>query len=84
LPSLTEIVMPLLVPAAVGVPASLPVDVLKVAHEGLLAILNVSASPFGSFAVGVNAYAGHVTNAGVAEAHRLPFTELGDLVDGLT
>jgi len=37
-----------------------------------------------ALAVGVNAYAGHVTNAGVAEAHRLPFTELGELVDGLT
>lgn len=57
LPSLTRIVMPLLVPAAVGVPASLPVEVLNDAHEGLFAMLKVSASPFASLAVGVNAYA---------------------------
>ena len=31
---------------------------------------------------GVNVYAGHVTNAGVADAHGLPFTPLGTLVDG--
>ena len=57
LPSLTPIVIPLLVPAALGVPDNFPVDVLNVAHEGLFEMLNVSASPFASFAVGVNAYA---------------------------
>lgn len=34
-------------------------------------------------ALGVNVYGGRVTNAGVAEAHGLSFTELGSLVDGL-
>jgi alanine dehydrogenase len=33
-----------------------------------------------ALALGVNVYAGHVTNAGVAEAHGLPFTQLGELV----
>jgi len=55
LPSLTEITMLLFVPVALGVPESLPVDVLKVAHDGLFAMLKVSVSPFASLAVGVNA-----------------------------
>ena len=45
------------VPAVVGVPETLPVDVLNVAHDGLLRIERVSALPSGSFAVGLNAYA---------------------------
>jgi alanine dehydrogenase len=36
-----------------------------------------------ALALGVNAYAGALTNAGVAEAHGLPFTELGAVVGGL-
>ena len=36
-----------------------------------------------ALALGVNAYAGAVTNAGVAEAHGLPMTPLFDLIDGL-
>ena len=35
-----------------------------------------------ALALGVNAYRGHVTNAGVAEAHGLQHTDLGSLVDG--
>jgi hypothetical protein len=35
-----------------GVPERRPVDVLNVAHEGLLVMLKVSGSPFASFAVG--------------------------------
>jgi len=36
-----------------------------------------------ALALGVNAYRGHVTNLGVAEAHGMAYTELGSLVDGL-
>jgi alanine dehydrogenase len=36
-----------------------------------------------SLRLGVNVYAGHVTNAGVAEAHGLPMVPLASLVDGL-
>ncbi len=36
-----------------------------------------------ALALGVNVYGGRVTNAAVAEAHGLSFTELGSLVDGL-
>jgi alanine dehydrogenase len=36
-----------------------------------------------ALALGVNVYEGAVTNEGVAEAHGLPFTPLGRLVDGL-
>jgi len=54
-PSLTLIAIPANVPAAVGVPDSCPVVVLKVAQAGLLATLNVSVVPVsGSLAVGVN------------------------------
>ncbi|HEX7464249.1 MAG TPA: alanine dehydrogenase [Actinomycetota bacterium] len=35
-----------------------------------------------SLALGVNVYAGRVTNGGVAQAHGLTFTPLSDLVDG--
>ena len=56
LPSLTLITMPLVTPfwAAVGVPLSLPVAASKVAHAGLLVMLNVSLSLSASAAVGVN------------------------------
>ncbi len=41
-----------------GVPVRAPVVVLNVAHDGLLAILNVSVVPgFGSLAAGTNEYA---------------------------
>jgi alanine dehydrogenase len=36
-----------------------------------------------ALASGVNVYGGHVTNAGVADAHGLSSTPLGSLVDGL-
>jgi hypothetical protein len=54
-PSLTEIVMLANVPTLddVGVPDSLPVEVLKEAQDGILAIENVSAAPRGLDAAGV-------------------------------
>jgi hypothetical protein len=39
---------------APGVPCSLPVAVLNVAHVGRFAIVNVNALPSASVAVGVN------------------------------
>ncbi len=36
-----------------------------------------------ALALGVNTYGGHITNAGVAGAHGLPFVPLGELVSGL-
>ena len=56
LPSLTLMMMFEYVPvcALLGVPDSLPVVVLNVAHAGLFVTLNASVSPFASFAVGVN------------------------------
>src|SRR4029079_13320474 len=58
LPSLTLMMMFEYVPvcALLGVPDSLPVVALKVAHAGFLLMLNVSVSLFASFAVGVNEY----------------------------
>jgi hypothetical protein len=58
-PSLTEIMMLEVVPtfASAGVPLSLPVEVLNVAHEGPLLIENVKAAPVPPAALGVNAYA---------------------------
>src|SRR5262245_1250837 len=53
-PSEAMIMMDANVPVAVGVPESLPVEVLKVAHDGLLRIEKISALPSGSFAVGWN------------------------------
>lgn len=55
---LTLIVMPLVVPmsAAAGVPSSPPVELLKVAHPGRLAMLNVKVPPLTSLALGVNEY----------------------------
>ena len=59
LPSDTEITMFEVLPtlAAAGVPLRRPVDVLKLAHDGLLVIENVRVCPSGSEAVGVNEYA---------------------------
>ena len=56
-PSLTVIAMFEYVPtlAAVGVPLSRPVNVLKVAHAGRLTMLKRSGSPSASLAVGWNA-----------------------------
>ena len=58
-PSETEILMPLYTPtsASVGVPLSLPVDVLKLAQPGFPVIENVSVSLSESSAVGVKLYA---------------------------
>jgi hypothetical protein len=58
-PSLTRITMFEYVPTceAVGVPLKRPFDVLKVAQDGRFEMLNVSRSPLGSLAVGVNEYA---------------------------
>ncbi len=58
LPSLTLIVTPEKAPTspAAGVPDSLPVDVLKVAHAGLFAMVKVKASPSASVVTGENAY----------------------------
>lgn len=36
-----------------------------------------------ALALGVNAYRGHVTNLGVAEAHGMGYADVGTLVDGL-
>jgi hypothetical protein len=55
-PSDTAIVMAEKVPADVGMPLSRPLVVLKVAQAGLLVMLNVSACPSGSDAVGVKLY----------------------------
>ena len=52
LPSLTVMTMLACVAAVVGVPLSAPVDVLKLAHVGLLLMLKVSVSPSASFADG--------------------------------
>ena len=54
LPSLAKIVMPAEVPTSVapGVPLSRPVVGVKMAQLGLDWIVNVSASPSGSLAVG--------------------------------
>jgi len=59
LPSLTLMTMLLVVPmfAAAGVPVSLPVDVLKVAQDGLFVMLNVRGSLLASAAVGWKEYA---------------------------
>jgi hypothetical protein len=58
-PSLTLITIPASVPtsAAVGVPLSCPLAILKLAHEGRLLMENVRPLPAGSLAVGENEYA---------------------------
>ena len=55
-PSLTLITIPDVVPTspAPGVPLSCPVEMLKLAHEGMLVMENVRPLPAGSLAVGVN------------------------------
>lgn len=59
LPSLTLITIPEVLPtsAAVGVPLSCPVAVLKLAQGGWLVIENVKVLPDGSVVVGVKEYA---------------------------
>lgn len=57
LPSLTLMMMLLWVPVAVGVPASVPVEVEKVAQLGLFWILKPNESPFTSLATGRKLYA---------------------------
>jgi alanine dehydrogenase len=52
---------------------------VEIANAGLEGA--VRADP--SLGLGVNVYAGHVTNAGVAEAHGLPMVTLASLMDGL-
>jgi alanine dehydrogenase len=52
---------------------------LAIAEHGLEEALRADAA----LALGVNVYGGHVTNAGVAEAHGLPLVALGELVDGV-
>ena len=54
LPSLTLILMFANVPVALGVPVSLPLVRLNVAHDGLFAIDHESELPSGSLAVGAN------------------------------
>lgn len=58
LPSLTVIAIPEKLAAlpAGGVPASLPLLVLKLAQDGRLLMPNVNESPSGSLAVGVKLY----------------------------
>lgn len=51
-PSVATIMIDENVPAAVGVPESKPLDVLKLAHAGLLRMDQVRALPSGSFPVG--------------------------------
>jgi hypothetical protein len=57
-PSLTLMVMVEYMPtsAAVGVPVKPPVVVLNASHAGRFKIEKVNASPFGSVALGKNAY----------------------------
>jgi len=52
---------------------------VEIATEGLEAAIRHDPV----LALGVNVYAGEVTNRGVAEAHGLPMTPLAALVDGL-
>jgi alanine dehydrogenase len=53
--------------------------VLAIANESLEDAIRRDPA----LARGVNAFGGHVTNAGVAEAHDVPMVPLGELVDGL-
>jgi alanine dehydrogenase len=52
---------------------------LEIANHGLEDAIRHDPA----LALGVNVYAGHVTNAGVADAHGLSSTPLDSLVDGL-
>jgi alanine dehydrogenase len=51
---------------------------VEIASHGLEDAVRADAS----LAAGVNVYAGEITNPGVAEAHDLPLTPLGELVEG--
>ncbi len=51
---------------------------LDIATKGIEAAVREDPA----LALGVNVYRGHVTNRGVAEAHGMPYTELGALVPG--
>jgi alanine dehydrogenase len=51
---------------------------VEIASHGLEDAVRADAS----LAAGVNVYAGEITNPGVAEAHHLPLTPLGELVEG--
>ncbi|GIU99716.1 MAG: alanine dehydrogenase [Actinomycetota bacterium] len=51
---------------------------LDIATKGLEAAVREDPA----LALGVNVYRGHVTNRGVAEAHGMPYTELGALIPG--
>jgi hypothetical protein len=55
-PSLTLMAIPFHKPTVLGVPESMPVAVLKLAHEGLLAMVKVSVVRSGSAAVGRKLY----------------------------
>jgi alanine dehydrogenase len=52
---------------------------LEIANRGLEEAIRHDPA----LALGVNVYGGHVTNAGVADAHGLSSTPLESLVDGL-
>ena len=52
--------------------------VAAIASHGLEEAVGADAA----LALGVNVYDGHVTNPGVAQAHELPLTPLGELVPG--
>jgi alanine dehydrogenase len=52
---------------------------LQIANLGLEEAVRTD----GALALGVNTYGGHVTNAGVAGAHGVPFVPLGELVPRL-
>ena len=53
--------------------------VVSIARHGVQAALRSDPA----LALGLNVYAGHVTNAGVAQAHGLALTGSSDLIDGL-
>ena len=53
---------------------------MEIANAGLESAVRANAA----LALGVNVYGGHVTNAGVAEAHGVAMTPLGSLVDRLS
>ncbi len=50
----------------------------QIANRGLKEAIRIDAA----LALGVNVYEGSVTNARIAEAHGLGFTELGAIIDG--
>jgi alanine dehydrogenase len=54
--------------------------VLEIADRGLDEAVRLDPS----LALGVNVFGGRITNAGVAEAHGLPSTALGSLIQRLS